>query len=343
MKRTEVAIITPILFAGRRAGLGVALAMFLAFCGHATGTETPSMSVLHSLGTSHPVQRGLERFRESLAGTVSVEINTPRNERESVQGILAGTLDAAVVSPASLQAMVRELAMLDLIGLWRDRAHWARALDGTAGRELAAIVERSTKARDKGLQVLGFWGGTRRHLLTRRKGMENIEDLTKLRLRIPLNPVRSKMWKTLGVQPFLPIHPDISVALLDSSVDGVEEEAEVILQARLYENASHLTETGHTIATRLFLISKPAWGRLTRAQQAAVTTAAQRATGAARTSEESRETDTLIALKERFGVNLHPFTAHEEIRARTRVFRSRYADELNAARLFTLIENAAKP
>ena len=233
--------------------------------------------------------------------------------------------------------------MLDLIGLWRDRPHWARALDGIAGRELAAILERGTKAGDKGLQVLGFWGGTRRHLLTRRKGVKKIEDLTSLRLRIPLNPVRSKMWKTLGVQPILPIQADISAALRDSSVEGVEEEAEVILQARLYETASHLTETGHTIATRLFLISKPAWGRLTRAQQAAITTAAQRAAGAARTSEESRETETLIALKERFGVNLHRFAAYEEIRARTQVFRTRYAEELNAARLFTLIENTAKP
>ncbi len=342
MERMKVTITSPKLCTATRTALGTALAMFLAFSGRSAGAEA-SISALHSLGTSHPVHEGLEHLRKSLAGVMDVEIKTPRNERETVQGLLDGTVDAAVVSPASLQAIVRDLAMLDLIGMWRDRGHWSRALDGAAGRELAAIVERGSKKGDNGLQVLAYWGGTRRHLLTRRKGVEKIEDLTGLRLRIALNPVRSKMWKTLGVQPVLPTHTDITVALRDGSVEGAEEEAEVILQTRLYEAASHLTETGHAITTRLLLISKPAWGRLTPAQQAALSTASQRATNAARTSEESRETVTLTALKERHGVTLHSFRAYEDLRSRTLDFRARYADELNAARLFKSFENAAKP
>jgi len=338
-----VAIINQSLFAIGPAVSSVILAMLLVLSSHTGCAEEPAISVHHNHGISHPVQEGLERFRKDLAGVVSVHVKTPKNERESAQGLIAGTVDAAVVSPLSLQAMVRELAMLDLIGLWRDRVHWGRALDGIAGRELARIVERGTEGGDKGLQVLGFWGGTRRHLLTRREGVGKMEDLNGLRLGIAINPVRSKMWKTLGVQPILPIHTDMLADLRDGSVEGVEEEAGAILQAQLYKAASHLTETGHTITTRLFLISKSAWGRLTPAQRAAITTAARTAAIAARTSEESRETDTLTTLKERYRVTLHRFTAYEELRTRTRTFRSRYAGELNAATLLALMENTPKP
>ena len=309
--------------------------------GGATSAELPRLSVAHRFAQSHPVHQALEQFRENLAGVVSVEVNALRNERESVQGMLSGSTDATIISPAVLQQTISELGMLDLIGLWRDRSHWARALDAEPGREISALVERAKSGA--GFQVLGYWGGTQRHILTRRDGVPKIENLNGLRLQILFNPVRSKMWKALGFQPILPTQPDLSAMLRAGTVEGIEEEAEVIVQTRLFEVASHLTETGHTIATQLFIIAKPAWQRLTPAQQAALTAGAQKAAAAARAGEQEREATALTSLKERFGVRLHSFTGQEALVSRTRPFRVRYAEELSISRLFTLIEKKAKP
>jgi TRAP-type C4-dicarboxylate transport system substrate-binding protein len=319
----------------------VASALVTLLYGEATSAELPRLSVAHRFAQSHPVHQALEQFRENLAGVVSVEVNAPRNERESVQGMLSGSTDATVISPAVLQQTISELGMLDLIGHWRDRAHWARALDAEPGREISTLVERAKSGAR--FQVLGYWGGTQRHILTRRDGVPKIENLNGLRLQILFNPVRSKMWKALGVQPILPTQPDLSTMLRAGTVEGIEEEAEVIVQTRLFEVASHLTETGHAIATRLFIIAKPAWQRLTPAQQAALTAAAQKAAASARAGEQERETTALTSLKERFGVRLHSFTGQDALMARTRPFRVRYAEELSISRLFTLIEKTAKP
>lgn len=317
----------------------LALSVFLPDA--AITAELPRLSVTHRFGQSHPVHQALEQFRDNLAGVISVEVNASRSEHESVQAMRSGSIDATVISSTTLQQTIGELAMLDLIGLWRDRAHWARAIDGQAGREVSTLVERAKVA--SGFQVLGYWGGTRRDILTRRDGIAKIENLGGLRLQIPLNPIRSKMWKALGVQPVLPTQPDLSVMLRDGTVEGIEEEPEVIVQARLFELASHLTETGHVIATRLFVINKPAWQRFTPAQQSALTAAAQKTSVLARVAEQEREAAALNSLKERFGVRLYSFTGQDELMARTRSFRVRFADELSISQLLTLIEKTTKP
>ncbi len=180
----------------------VASALVTLLYGEATSAELPRLSVAHRFGQCHSVYQAVEQFRENLAGVVNVEVNAPRNERESVQGMLSGSTDATVISPAVLQQTISELGMLDLIGLWRDRAHWARALDAEPGREISTLVERAKSGA--GFQVLGYWGGSQRHILTRRDCVPKIENLNGLRLQILFNPVRSKMWKALGVQPILP-------------------------------------------------------------------------------------------------------------------------------------------
>jgi TRAP-type C4-dicarboxylate transport system substrate-binding protein len=135
----------------------VASPLVASLYGGATSAELPRLSVAHRFTQSHPVHQALEQFRENLAGVISVEVNAQRNERESVQGMLSEATDATVISPAVLQQTISELGMLDLIGLWRDRAHWARALDAEPGREISALVERAKSGA--GFRLLGYWGG----------------------------------------------------------------------------------------------------------------------------------------------------------------------------------------
>jgi hypothetical protein len=99
------------------------------------------------------VHQALEQFRENLAGVVSVEVNSPRNERESVQGMLSGSTDATIISPAVLQQTISELGMLDLIGLWRMIPLGAR-FDAEPGRNFA-LMERAKSG------AFRFWDTSR--------------------------------------------------------------------------------------------------------------------------------------------------------------------------------------
>ncbi|MFQ5552174.1 MAG: TRAP transporter substrate-binding protein [Thermoplasmata archaeon] len=314
-----------------------------SFSGAMAADTGPRLVMAHGFGQDHPVQSGIERLRDRLAGTVTVEVGTWGDDRETVRAILAGELDAAVVSPAGLRDVAREVTLLDLIGLWWDRDHWARALDGEPGRQLAARVEGAKGETETGIRVLAYWGGTRRHLLTRREGVPTLEALATLRLGIPLKPVRSKMWKALGVRPILLSRREASSALHDGTVEGVEGDAETILRERLFEAAPHLTETGHAIATRLLVVGATAWRRLSRTQQAAVVAAASDATTVAREAEVKREADALASLRDRFGVTITKFTRRDALISRTRSIRYRYANEVGTSGLLTLIEQSARP
>ena len=325
--------------------LGTLLLLVLGSLPEATaiGGELPRFLVVHGLGEDHPVHRGAERFREMLAGVARVETAARWDDVEAVRALLAGQVDAAVVSPVALRDVVRAVMLLDLIGLWRDRGHWERAMDGEPGRQLAAMAERTPQTGGNSIRILGYWGGTRRHLLTRRQGVPTVEALAALRLGIPINPIRSKMWRAIGVRPVLLPSGDAPAALRDGTVEGVEEEAEAILRDRLFEAAPHLTETGHAIATRLLVVAAPAWNRFTRAQQANLTAATRDATTLARSLEAQREAEALAALRDRSGVTLHEFTARDALMARTRPARTRYADELGIPGLVAPIEKLATP
>ena len=309
----------------------------------AAGGELPRFVVAHGFGDDHPVHQGLGRFRERLDGIVHVEVKTRWDDLEAVGAMLAGQIHAAVVSPAAVRNVVREMALLEIMGLWRDRGHWERSLDGEAGRRLAAMASRRSAPGSGTVHVLGFWGGTLRHLLTRRDGVTTIQALAGLRLGIPINPVRSKMWKAVGAVPVLVPLADASAALRDGTVDGIEEEADVIVRARLFEGAQHLSETGHAIATRLFLIAGPTWTRLAREQQAAMAAAARDATLLARGLEVQREAEALAALRDKFGVASHRFAELDLVMDRARPLRYRYAEELGTSDILRLIEQPAGP
>lgn len=318
-----------------------------ALCGAAAGTalgsQGPRLVVVHGFGEDHPVRQGVARFREKLAGVATVEIRAHGDDAAALRALLAGRADVTVVSPAALRDILREVTLLDLMGLWRDRAHWERALDGEPGRLLAALARGGSRPAGNAIRILDFWGGTRRHIVTRRGAAPTIEALAAARLGIPMNPVRSKMWRVAGVRPVLLPPGDGPAALRDGTVDGIEEEAEAILDARLYQVAPHLTETGHAIATRLLILAEAAWGGLGPLQRAALAAAAREATTLARAAEARREAEALAALRGRLGVTIHPFAGGDALRARTLPLRRRYAEELGVGSLLSLIEKAATP
>lgn len=329
---------------GLRLALGMALvwAAFLPAKTTVAG-DVPRLLVAHGFGKEHPIQRGIDRLRDTLAGVLAVQAKMPGDDREAVRAMLAGEVDAVVVGPAALRDVVREATLLELIGLWRDREHWARALDGETGRQLGALAERAGRSGAPTLRVLGYWGGTRWHLLTRGEGVPTLEAMRTLRVRIPINPVRSKMWKAIGVRPVLLSRAEAVAALRAGTLEGLEDEAEAMLGERLFEVASHLTETGHAIATRLFVVSGPAWSRLPRGHQGAVLAAARTATTAAREAEAGGETEALATLRDRYGVTLHAFTGQEALMRGTQALRRRYADELGMMPLLGVIERSARP
>ena len=132
----------------------------------------------HSANADEPYHIGLQKFAQIVntrtKGRVEVQIfpnNQLGNEKEMVEGILLGTVDITVPSNGIVTNFVPELGIFDLPFLFNDRPHMYAVMDGPIGEQLSLAM------RSKGFRLLGFYEAGVRHIMTRTKPINSIDDL----------------------------------------------------------------------------------------------------------------------------------------------------------------------
>ena len=314
------------------------------------GAATVTLHAAHVHPEDHAWHKGFEAFSEVLRAhpDSGLELSvhpqaTWGSENDYVSSLRQGLLDLAVVPPSAVGTISKNLAFLDALFLWRDREHWRRVVDGPVGERMAELIEAGTSQGDlAGLKVLGFWGGTRRHLFARPRGYTRIEDLAGLRLGVQDNAMNLEIWRSLGLAPVaVPLRS--SIALINADiVEGVESDLYGAAAMKLGDVAPHATLTAHSITLRPLVMSEATWRKLTEEQQQIVLRAAAAATAAVRQLEPRQEEEALARLRAA-GISVQELADVASLRARTEPLRRRLAESSGLARLLSAIEQEAGP
>jgi TRAP-type C4-dicarboxylate transport system substrate-binding protein len=334
-----------------RALLLAALLLAAALLPAATsGAATVTLQTAHIYGEDHAWHKGLEKLAEVLRSSPEAGLDLVIHSKGSwggesdyVHSLRQGLLDIAVVPPSVAGSISKNLAFLDVMFLWHDRAHWQKVVDGPVGERIAEMIEAGTSQGGvPGLKVLGFWGGSRRHILARKHGYATIAELAGLRIGVQDNPMNLEIWRSLGLEPVsVPLRN--SIALLDADiVEGVEAELGNAVALKLADVAPNVVLTSHAITLRPLVISEARWRHLSDAQQQAVVKAAAAATSVVRELEVKHEDEALAALRAG-GATIVEFRETAEMQARTEALRRRLADEAGLSRLLRAIEDEAAP
>ena len=340
--------------------LAVVACLGLASClgGAAAAAEGPAFApaplklrVAHVYNEQYAWHRSFERFRDLLkarsGGAIDVEIYAggalgKHSEHDYVSHLWKGTLDGATVSPAAIASVVPEIALLDLMYLWKDRAHWRRAMDGEVGRRMADSIRKATaKGSIPGFEVLGYWGGNEMHIVSRSRGYPRMEDLLSVKIRVQDSPVQVELWSALGTRPSTIPYSSIHGALKEGTIDAAVSVAASTINMKFHEVAQHVTETAHAITVRPFLMSGHTWNKLTPAQRSTVMEAAREATTVDRSLEAQDDREAVHEMKTRHGVKFYPFLEREAMREKTQAVRARVARDLKLDDLLAEIDEAA--
>lgn len=177
-------------------------------------------------------------------------------ERETVESLQLGTLEAVIVSSGTLSNFVPEVGVTDIPFLFRDLQHARSVLDGKIGQDLLAkFPERNLIALAWGEQ--GF-----RHLTNSRHAVKVPADMKGLKVRTMENPVHITAFRTLGAAPTPMAWPEVIGALQQGTIDGQENPMSVIVSAKLAEVQKHLTLTGHVYSPAALMVSPRLWNSL---------------------------------------------------------------------------------
>jgi tripartite ATP-independent transporter DctP family solute receptor len=267
-----------------------------------TGGAASAQQVLrlgHNISTSSPYHLAAEHFAGLVAdrtgGRITVQVfpaGALGNERDMIEGAQIGAIDMVVTSSAATGPFVPEMRVLDIPFLFRDLAHARGVLDGEIGEELLAAMA------PRNLIGLAFGDIGFRHMSGPRP-LDTVAALRGVKLRSQGNPIHLAAYRALGFEPSVVGFNELYAALQTGVVEANEQPLSIHVASRFYEVQSHLTLTGHLMATALFVVAKDSWDGLSAADQEVIRQAARESIPVMREATDAQDAAALDTLRER--------------------------------------------
>ncbi|OSP55901.1 TRAP transporter substrate-binding protein [Pseudoruegeria sp. SK021] len=239
-------------------------------------------------------------------------------ERDVLEGLQLGTVEATIVSSGVLSNFVPEVGVFDVPFLFRDFDHARAVLDGPIGQDMLATFE------DQGLVALAWGEQGFRHITNNRQAINTPEDLAGLKLRTMENPVHIEAFQTLGAAPTPMAWPEVISALQQGTIDGQENPLSVIVSAKLNEVQTYLTLSGHVYAPNILFVSSIFWDGLDDADKEAFRAGAVEGGLAMRAFVDAAETNGVEAMTAA-GMQINALTAEQKDAIKTALAPA-YAD-----------------
>jgi TRAP-type transport system periplasmic protein len=230
----------------RRAIIGTVLAMPFVRIGPARAAEfSYKLATGQSLG--QPINTRLEqacaRIREATNGRLEVRF-FPASQLGSDTDLLsqvrsgateflniAGSVLSTVAAPAAITNVGFAFSSYDQV--------WS-GMDGNLGAYVRAQIEKTgyiavSKPADNGF----------RQITSAAKPIKTAEDIRGFRIRVPVSPIFTSLFKALGASPTSINFNEVYTALQTRLVDGQENSLITIEAGKLYEVQKYISETNH--------------------------------------------------------------------------------------------------
>jgi tripartite ATP-independent transporter DctP family solute receptor len=225
-------------------------------------------------------------------------------EREVIEGLQIGTVEATIVSSGTLSNFVAETGVFDIPFLFRDLAHARTVLDGPIGQDIL------TKFDGAGLVAVAWGEQGFRHITNNRNSIAAPADVAGMKLRTMENPIHITAFQTLGAAPTPMAWPEVIGALEQGTIDGQENPLSVIVSANIDAVQKYLTLSGHVYSPTMLLVSKPFYDGLSDEEKAVFRDGALAGAAAMRNFVDEAEQTGIATLKER-GMQVNELSAEE--------------------------------
>jgi tripartite ATP-independent transporter DctP family solute receptor len=238
----------------------------------------------------HPQVTGMEKFvelvTEKSGGKITVKLfpgGVLGGDVQTVSALQGGVIEMTVLNAGILAGNVKQFGAVDLPFLFNSGEEADKVMDGPFGTSLIDLLP------DTGLVGLAYWELGFRNLTNNRHPVAKLEDIKGLKIRTIQSPIPIELFNSLGANAVPLPYTELYTALETGTVDGQENPAANILNAKFYEVQKYMTVTRHQYNPQIVLISKKFWDGLNDEEKAVLQTAATEARDYQR--KVSREVD----------------------------------------------------
>jgi tripartite ATP-independent transporter DctP family solute receptor len=194
-------------------------------------------------------------------------------EKEAVEQTQLGAIQINRISLGVIGPIVPDVNVFNMPFVFRDVAHMRKVIDGAIGDEL---LQKVTDSPAK-LVGLAWMDGGARNLYTK-KPVRKPDDLKGQKVRMMGNPLFVDTMNAMGGNGISMAYGEVFSALQTGVIDGAENNPPSYVSANhINTPAKYYSLTNHLIIPEILVMSKVAWDKLSKDDQALVKKVAREA------------------------------------------------------------------
>ena len=190
------------------------------------------------------------------------------SEKDTVEQVKIGALDMVRVSTAAFHGIIPETMVPSFPFIFRDIAHFRKAMAGPAGDKILAAFEKH------GFIGLALWESGARSIYAK-KPVRNLADVKGMKIRVQQSDLWVSLAQAMGANPTPIPMAEVYTALKTGLVDAAENNYPSYETAKHYEAAPVYSETQHVMSPEVIVFSKKVWDTLTKEEQKIIRDAAK--------------------------------------------------------------------
>ena len=218
----------------------------------------------NNLPLTHPMnaraKEMVEAIKAETKGRVVIELfpnNQLGSDTDMLSQVRSGGIEFFTLSGLILSTLVPASSITGIGFAFADYDTVWKALDGDLGAYVRKEIGKS------GLVVMDrIWDNGFRQITSSTKPIQSADDLKGFKIRVPVSPLWTSMFKALDASPASINFSEVYSALQSKVVDGQENPLAVIATAKLYEVQKFCSMTNHMWDGFWFLANGKAWERL---------------------------------------------------------------------------------
>ncbi|MBI0537900.1 TRAP transporter substrate-binding protein [Roseomonas sp. KE2513] len=238
-----------------------------------------NLKLATNLPATHPMNlrigQAMERIKTDTGGRVEMQLfpnSQLGSDTDMLSQVRSGALEFFTLSGLILATLV-PLAALNGVGFaFKDYDQVWAAMDGPVGALIRAEIEKRGLIAFENIFDNGY-----RQVTTSTKPVRAPEDLRGMKLRVPVSPLWTSMFRAFDSAPASINFNEVYSALQTKIVDGQENPLAVIDTAKLYEVQKFCSVTNHMWDGFWLLANRRAFERLPRDVQAVISREMSRA------------------------------------------------------------------
>jgi TRAP-type transport system periplasmic protein len=223
-----------------------------------------TMKLANNVPATHPLSarqvEATDAIRQETNGRVDIRVfpsNQLGSDTDSLSQLRSGALEFFSLSPLILQTLVPNAAISGIGFAWSGYDKVWPALDGDLGAYVRGQIDKAgLYAFDK------IWDNGFRQITSSTKPILTPSDLQNFKIRVPVSPLWTSMFKALDASPTSINFNEVYSALQTRVVEGQENPIALISSAKLYEVQKYLSKTNHMWDGYWLLASGRVWNRL---------------------------------------------------------------------------------